>query len=304
VPRFDNRFVDEEMQSEIDTFLNHLSTEKGFAENTIAAYRNDLGQLASFIQEHSRRQGLARRWFQVDHKLIMSYIIALKERGYAPTTVARKVASVKSLFKFLVDQGIVDKMPTENLGSLRVRKALPKSISVARVEELLKQPEKSSSPEAKRDKAMLELLYATGMRVSELMKLNLEDVNIQGGRVHCSGKGARKRDISISREATQSVQRYIDEARSQLMRNEGEKALFLNRLGERLTRQGFWQILKNYASAAKLGDKVTPSILRHSLATHLLSQGADLHSVQQRLGHANISSTQVYAQLARQHPSP
>lgn len=291
------------MQSEIDAFLNHLSTEKGFSENTIAAYRNDLSQLANFIQEHSRRQGLARRWFDVDHKLIMSYIIALKERGYAPATVARKVAAVKSLFKFLVEQGIVENMPTENLGSLRVRKALPKSISVALVEELLKQPEKYSTPEAKRDKAMLELLYATGMRVSELMKLNLEDVELQGGKVHCSGSGSKKRDISFGQEVIQPLQRYVEGARLQLVRNDGEKALFLNRLGERLTRQGFWQILKNYATAAKLGDKVTPSILRHSLATHLLSQGADLHSVQQRLGHANISSTQVYAQLARQHPA-
>ncbi len=290
------------MQQEIDAFLNHLSAEKDFSENTVAAYRNDLSQLMTFIQEHNKWQNLAPRWFDVDRELMLSHIIDLKERGYAPATVARKIAAVKSLFRFLVEQGIVETTPTKNLGSLRAKKALPQSISMARVEELLRQPEKHSTPEAKRDKAMLKLLYASGMRVSELMRLNVEDVDLQEGRVHCSGRGSNKRDISVPPETIQCVQRYVEEARPQIIRDEEEKALFLNRLGERLTRQGFWQILKNYAKAANLGDKVTPSTLRHSLATHLLSQGADLRSVQQRLGHANISSTLVYAQLARNQP--
>jgi integrase/recombinase XerD len=290
------------MQIEIDKFLNHLSADKDFSENTIAAYRNDLCQLMSFIQEHSRWQSLAPRWLEVNRELVLSYIIDLKERGYAPTTVARKIAAVKSLFRFLVEQGIVERMPTENLGSLRAKKALPQSISIARIEALLKQPEKYTTPEAKRDKAMLKLLYASGMRVSELMKLNLEDVDVHECKVHCSGKGAHKRDIPVSQEAVQTVQSYVEEARPQLLRHDDEQALFLNRLGERLTRQGFWQILKNYAKAAKLGDKVTPSTLRHSLATHLISKGADLQSVQQMLGHANIASTQVYTHLARSTP--
>jgi integrase/recombinase XerD len=290
------------MQQEIDAFLTNLSVEKDFSENTVAAYRNDLYQLSSFIQEHSKWQGLAPRWLEVDRELLLSYIIDLKERGYAPATVARKIAAVKSLFRFLVEQGIVEKMPAENLGSLRAKKALPQSISVARVEELLKQPDKFTTPEAKRDKAMLRLLYTSGMRVSELTKLNLEDINLQECKVHCSGKGSKKRDIPLDQMSIITVQNYVEEARPQLIRNDGEKALFLNRLGERLTRQGFWQILKNYAKAAKLGDKISPSTIRHSLAAHLISQGADLHSVQERLGHSNISSTQVYAHLARNNP--
>jgi len=166
---------------------------------------------------------------------------------------------------------------------------------------LLEQPAKLSTPEAKRDKAMLELLYASGMRVSELVSLNLGNVDTEGGSVRCFGKGHKERVIPIAPRAALTLKEYLQEARPHLAHNDAERALFLNRRGERLTRQGFWQILKGYAKSAELGTEVTPHTLRHSFATHMLSGGADLRSVQELLGHANISTTQVYTHLTTEH---
>lgn len=282
------------MREEIEAFLNYLSREKGFSENTIAAYKNDLYQLEDFIQDLGKKQ----HWPEVDRQLILSYLLNLKTRGYAPATIARKTASVKSLFKFLAAKSVVTNIPTENLGSPRVKKSLPRPLSPAQVRELLKQPEKYSTSGAMRDKAMLEFLYATGLRVSELVSLNLEDLNLQEDSVSCLVRSSKARTITIRRDSIPSLQKYIDEARPQLSGQKDGRALFLNRLGERLTRQGFWQILRNYAEEAKLGVAVTPRILRHSFATNTLSQGTGLHAVQQNLGHANISTTQAYAHLA------
>jgi integrase/recombinase XerD len=251
------------MKQEIEAFLDYLAVERRFSENTIAAYKNDLFQLAEFLQEKGERQ-----WAQVDRQLILNYLLSLKERGYALTTLARKTASAKSLFKFLAHKRVVKDAPTENLGSPRVRKTLPRPLSVAQVRELLKQPEKYPTPEARRDKAMLELLYSTGMQVSELMSLNLEDVALQEDSVACSIKGSKERNITVHRGSVPSLQKYLEEARPRLARHQGEKALFLNRLGKRLTRQGFWQILKGYAREAKLDNMVTLRALRHSFAAH------------------------------------
>ena len=210
---------------------------------------------------------------------------------------------MKSLFKFLADRGVVTNAPTENLGSPRIRKSLPRPLTAAQVSELLKQPEKYSTPGAMRDKAMLELLYASGLRVSELVSLNLEDLNLQEDSVSCLVKSSKERTITVPLDSVPSLPKYIQEARPQLAYQKDKKALFLNRLGERLTRQGFWQALKNYAREAKLDTLVTPRILRHSFAAHTLSQGADLYSVQQNLGHANIATTQVYSQFSRRRKS-
>jgi len=256
------------MKQEIEVFLDYLAVEKEFSGNTTAAYKNDLFQLADFLQEKGVKQ-----WSKVDRQLILGYLLDLKERGYALTTVARKTASAKSLFKFLANTGVIENAPTENLGSPRVRKTLPQPLSVAQVRELLKQPEKHPTPEAKRDKAMLELLYTSGMQVSELMSLNLEDVNLQEDSVACSVKGSKKRNIIIRRDLVTSLQKYLEEARPQLTYRKEEKALFLNRLGGRLTRQGFWQILKGYAKEAKLDTLVTLRALRHSFAAHLSNPG-------------------------------
>ena len=289
------------MGEEIRSFLNHLLIEKGFSENTINAYRNDLNQLADFVEETAVGKGYTPDWSSVDRNLLISYILDLKERNYAPATVARKVAAVKSLFDFLVAEGIIKSDPTENLSSPKVGKSLPKPLSAAEVELLLAAPARLSTPEAKRDVAMIELLYACGMRVSELISLNMGDVNVEAGFVRCLGKGSKERIIPVHQEAIRFVKEYIVEARTKLLRDKDEQALFLNRRGERLTRQGFWLILKTYAKEAGIKKPVTPHTLRHSFATHVLSGGADLRAVQELLGHANISTTQIYTHLTSEH---
>jgi integrase/recombinase XerD len=289
------------MGDEIQSFLNHLQVEKGFSENTIQAYRNDLNQLSDFIGERAGVPGYKIDWSAVDRNLLISYILDLKDRNYAPATVARKVAAVKSFFEFMVNEGALRNDPTENLSSPKVGKSLPKPLSVAEIEALLSAPAKLSSPEAKRDVAMIELLYACGMRVSELISLNTVDVNLDSGFVRCLGKGSKERIIPIHQRAVQSIKEYMVAVRPLLMRDEEEEALFLNRRGERLTRQGFWLILKNHAEAAGIKREVTPHTLRHSFATHILSGGADLRAVQELLGHASISSTQIYTHLTSEH---
>jgi integrase/recombinase XerD len=285
----------------IDNFLNYLTVEKGFPPNTIAAYRNDLNQLAGFIEEEAAKRGSIPPWASFDRQSMLSYLLDLRQRNYAATTIARKVAAVRSFFKFMVAEGLIKANPIQDVRSPKIGRSLPKPISFSQVRRLIEQPGKLSTPEAKRDRAMLELLYASGMRVSELVSLNLGDVDLEGGYVRCLGKGNKERVIPIYEQAVLAVKEYIEETRPQLMRNDDEKALFLNPRGERLTRQGFWQKLKGYAKSANLESEVTPHTLRHSFATHMLSGGADLRSVQELLGHANISTTQVYTHLTTEH---
>lgn len=289
------------MKEDIERFLTYLSVEKGFSDNTVVAYRNDLRHdLAAFAEQEIGRRGSIPSWASFSRQDMLSYLLHLKERGYAATTQARKVAAAKSFFGFMVAEGRLRANPTENVGSPNVGRPLPKPISVTQVRRLLEQPARLSTPEAKRDRAMLELLYASGMRVSELVGLNLDDI-IGDGYVRCFGKGHKERIIPIHQRAVLAVEEYTKETRSKLTQNRQERALFLNRRGERLTRQGFWQILKAYAKQAELGADITPHTLRHSFATHMLSGGADLRSVQELLGHANISTTQVYTHLTTEH---
>jgi len=285
----------------VGNFLNYLAVEKGYSENTILAYRNDLYQLAEFIEEEAIKSGIIPPWAGFNRQSMLSYMLNLKERGYVATTVARKVAAVKSFFDFMVAEGIIKTSPTEGVSSPKIGKSLPKPISVSQARSLIEQPSKLSTPEAKRDTAMLQLLYASGMRVSELVSLNLTDIDTKGGYVRCFGKGHKERMIPIAPQAASTLEEYINEARPKLAPKSGETALFLNRRGERLTRQGLWQILKGYAKEAGLEAQVTPHTLRHSFATHMLSGGADLRSVQQLLGHVNISTTQVYTHLTSEH---
>jgi len=289
------------MRDLVNAFLNYLAIEKGFSANTVGAYRNDLDQLAGFIETMASAKGFKAEWLSVDRSLLINYIIDLKDRNYSSATVARKVAAVKSFFAFLVAEGKVQNDPTENISSPKVNKSLPKPLSLTEVEALLAEPVKSSTPEAMRDVAMLELLYAGGMRVSELMDLNVNDINLKAGFVRCLGKGSKERIIPIHDRAVRSVKEYISEVRPRLLRGKEEQALFLNRRGDRLTRQGFWLILKGYAKSAGIKKTVTPHTLRHSFATHILSGGADLRAVQELLGHANISSTQIYTHLTSEH---
>ncbi len=289
------------MKEEINTFLNYLTVEKGFSGNTVDAYRNDLNFLANFVREEAAKHSFMPSWSAFDREKMLSYVLNLKERGYKATTMARKVAAARSFFKFMVAEGTIKIDPTENMSSPSVGKALPKPISISQVRLLLEQPAKLSTAEARRDKAMLELLYASGMRVSELTALNLGDVDTEGGFVRCFGKGHKERIIPIYEQAALAVKMYTGETRPQLAHNKNETALFLNARGERLTRQGFWQKLKEYAKSANLDVQISPHTLRHSFATHMLNGGADLRSVQELLGHANISTTQVYTHVTTEH---
>jgi integrase/recombinase XerD len=287
------------MDDSVSQFLSFLAVEKGASSNTIAAYRNDIQQFSGFTA--GRRNG--KGWSAVDRAAILEFMMDLQRKKYAEATVARKVAAVKSFFGFLTAEGQIPSDPTESLSSPRVGKSLPKAITPQQIDDLLEQPLRRNTPEAKRDKAMLELLYATGMRVTELVSLDVDSTVLRGDAayVRCVGKGSKERSIPIHEHAAEAVLAYLDEARPILVRVRGEKALFVNRRGERLTRQGFWLILKSYAQAANIAEHVTPHTLRHSFATHMLKGGAPLRNVQELLGHANISTTQVYTQLNTDH---
>ena len=291
------------MDEGISNFISSLSVEKGFSNNTLEAYKNDLSQFAAFAREKAAKEDKSQAsWESVDRALLLDYLVTLRERSYAPATMARKVAAIKSFFNFLVAEGTLKKNPTEGVSGPKVGKALPKAISIEDVEKLLEQPDKHTTPEAKRDKAMLELLYATGMRVSEMVSLNVRDVNLRNGFVRCFGKGSKERLIPIHSKAIKAVKTYVDDARPQILSTQDETALFLNRRGQRLTRQGFWLILKGYAEKAKIEAEITPHVLRHSIATHLLHSGKmNLRELQELLGHANISTTQIYTHLTTEH---
>ena len=276
------------MEQALQGFLNHLTVEKGASPNTVAAYRNDLGQLLEFAEGA-----------RVSPRLLSDYVIALQERGYSNTTVARKIASVKSFFGFLLEEGEVKEDPTENLSSPRTGRSLPKPLSEEDILRLLEEPFKSDSPEGLRDGAMMELLYASGLRVSEMINLNVRDVNIDEQYLRCMGKGSKERVVPLYDEVVEVVQYYVTNGRPELLAdsNRNEQALFLNRHGDRLTRQGFWLILKNHAVNAGIVQRITPHTLRHSFATHLLAGGASLRNVQEFLGHASIATTQIYTHI-------
>jgi integrase/recombinase XerD len=284
----------------IQKFLDYLVLENGVSENTRQAYQNDLNQ---FDRSLGGRQAENREWGRVTAADIRSFEADLQNRKYAVSSVARKIAAIRSFYKFLSGEGLVASDPTENLASPRIGKSLPKALTKHEVDTLLEQPGRRATYEAVRDKAMLELLYSTGMRVSELTSLDLDSIQIDGDgcRVRCIGKGSKERVVPFDSSAGESVNKYLMDARPALVRNRNERALFVNRRGQRLTRQGFWLILRNYARAAHITSAVTPHTLRHSFATHMLTGGASVRNVQELLGHANISTTQVYTHLTDQH---
>ena len=279
------------MIERIPDFITYLRVERRFSDNTVSAYQNDLAQLADFVSS-----GGPIPLDLMERGTIVSFILHLREREYAPTTVARKIAAVKSFCHYLRHQGLTEVDPTESIDSPRVNKYLPKAASVDEIDRLLAQLN-GSSPTVLRDKAMLHLLYATGMRVTELVSLDLADLDLERNTVRCTGKGGKEREIPSSPEARDAVVRYIEEARPVLLGARSSPALFLNHHGERLTRQGFWLIIKGYAKSAGI-EKITPHTLRHSFATHLLHNGADLRAVQELLGHSSIATTQIYTLVA------
>jgi integrase/recombinase XerD len=273
-----------------------MASERRMSDNTTAAYRTDLDQLHAFLLE---REVLS--WRAVTHDDMLAFMLFLRERRYATSTVARRTAAVKSFFGYLSAQHTIADDPTSQIDSPKVDRYPPKAISQHQMDELLELPLRSSAPEGMRDKAMLELLYATGMRVSELVALETADISLDAGTVRCVGKAGRERVLPLTPTAATAVEEYLDVARSQIARGAGEDtgALFLNHRGKRLTRQGFWLILKGYADQVGLHD-LTPHTLRHSFAAHMLDGGAELREVQERLGHASLSTTQIYTHMPEQ----
>jgi len=289
------------MQEQIQDFLNFLDTEKGYADNTIAAYRNDLTQFLRYLEQQDQYS----TWAEVDKDTIINYILNLKEREYTSSTVARKVAAIKSFFHYLMAEKIIVDDPTATLDSPKVKKRLPKAISREDIERLLAAPAQGTSAKPQRDRALLEMLYASGMRVTELVSLDVSDVNLASGTVRVRGKKAssKERIIPVGDRALEALRTYVNRGRMQLVRDPEERALFLNHRGQRLTRQGLWLIIKHYVDEVGISEDVTPHTLRHSFAAHKLSQGKSLQDIQKLLGHANISTTQVYQHVGQETDS-
>lgn len=290
------------MQDQIDGFLAQLAAKAEASENTVAAYRNDLNQLAAFLAAYRSPFGdKISNWRQVDGSILQAYMLEMKDRDYAATTVARKVAAMKSFFEYLLRTGAIDADPTEALASPKVKKQAPRTIPPEQVDRLLAAPTAQHSANALRDVALMETLYATGVRVSELINLDLADVDLFNRLVACNS-GRRSRVVPIFPRAVAALQAYLDDGRPQLLVDPNEQALFLNHRGQRLTRQGLWLIIKRYVNDIGIDDEVTPHTLRHSFAAHLLNAGANLREVQERLGHANVSTTQIYRQSSDESP--
>lgn len=279
------------METDIRHFLNYLAVERGLAQNTITSYALDLKQFKSFCQ---RRQ--VSKAGEIARNLVLNYILELKKSGRSSATIARHMAALKAFCRFLVDEQVLGSDPMANLESPGLPKKLPGVLAQEEVQKLLEQP-RVGNPGGLRDKAMLELMYATGMRVSELLTLDLDQVDCEHGYVRCLGKGSKERIIPVGSVARNFLTEYLRWGRAKIKANKGEKALFLNMRGNRLTRQGFWKIIKKYAQQAGISKQITPHTLRHSFATHLLENGADLRSLQEMLGHADITTTQIYTHL-------
>ncbi|MGB6339852.1 MAG: site-specific tyrosine recombinase XerD [Candidatus Aminicenantaceae bacterium] len=272
-------------------FLEYLSVEKGLSLNTIQSYSRDLNKLFLFFQKEKIP------WMSAKESDLVKFIHHMSRSGLSARSLARLISSLKSFYRFLILDGILKKNPAINLTSPKSWLSLPKFLSVKEVESLLCQP-KEDETRGIRDKAMLELLYATGLRVTELVSLRLSDLNLEDGFLFCRGKGGKERIVPIGGSATSAIYRYLAESRPGFFLGDSD-FLFLTYRGQPFTRQGFWKVLKKYAIDANLDDKISPHVLRHSFATHLLERGADLRSVQLMLGHSQITTTQIYTHVSR-----
>ena len=277
------------MEKQLKLFFEFLENEKKLSNNTLQSYKRDIIQYQNYLEENGIN------YAKVSKEDIKAYLNYLKQIGKKPSTISRNLASIRSFYQFSIRNKKIKNDPTEDVQSPKIEKRVPSVLTAQEVELLLEQP-KDVDLKGTRDKAMLEFAYATGMRVTEIINLNIEDVNLEGEYVICR-VGSKQRNIPLGSLSLKALKEYIDEARPILIRNEKEKALFVNVNGKRLTRQGFWKIVKFYKEQAHITKDITPHVLRHSFATHLLQNGADLKAIQTMLGHSDISSTQVYMQF-------
>lgn len=276
----------------IDQYLDYLQTDKKVSANTLESYRRDILKYSKYLEE-MQISGIK----ECSNTTVLNYLLSMQKKGMASSTISRSLASLRSLYRFLLQKHYIAEDPTQNIHGFKTEKKLPKILTSIEVEILLEQP-KCIDFKGYRDCAMLELLYATGMRVSELISLRLSDLNLEVGYINCTHRGI-SRVIPVYHVARDAIQAYLTHARAKLPEIQDQDILFLNLSGAKLTRQGFWKIIKYYAKRAGITKDITPHTLRHSFAIHLLENGADLRSIQEMLGHTDISSTQVYAQIVK-----
>ena len=283
------------MNEHVEKFIAYLVAERNLTPNTTSAYRTDLNQFLEFMA--TRKVSDMSRAENAD---VLAFMLFLKEKQYSNATVARRTAAVKSFYAFLVSIRAVSIDPTTAVESPKVEREAPKSLTPNQVDELMELPQRVRSPERTRDRAMFEVLYCSGVRVSELVGLNIGDIDMTKKIIRCVGKGKKLRILPISESALTALEEYLDNAYSQLVieKQSPERTLFVNHRGGRLTRQGFWLILKQYADELGVAD-LTPHMLRHSFAAHMITSGVDLRRVQTLLGHASLSTTQIYSQMIK-----
>ncbi len=277
------------MEEQLNLFFGFLEKEKKVSNNTLQSYERDMKQFTKYLEEKGED------YTKVTDEGIKEYIEYMQEIGKKPSTISRGLASIRSFYQYEVKSKKAEKDPTEGIQSPKIEKRIPNVLTSSEVALLLEQP-KNIDLKGIRDKAMLEFAYATGMRVTEIISLNIEDINLERGYATCKN-GKRERAVPLGNMSLKALKEYITNARNVMIKDESEKALFVNLNGQRLTRQGFWKIIKYYKEQAHIEKEITPHVLRHSFATHLLQNGADLKSIQTMLGHSDILSTQIYMQF-------
>ncbi|MFC1884579.1 site-specific tyrosine recombinase XerD [Thermodesulfobacteriota bacterium] len=293
------------MDNLLDHFINYLRIERGLSSNTVQAYSRDLTKFSEYLNE------IKRTPFDISKEEISAYVVILNKK-FSSRSVARNVSSIKMFFRFLASEGLIETNPARLVETPRLPRKLPKFLNRKEVDLLLSQPD-SSTKLGRRDRAMLEILYATGLRVSELVSLKVLDVNLEAGFVRTMGKGSKERVVPLGQKAMDALKDYLEESRFALSKGANPSYLFLNSRGKPISRQGFWKIIKAYGIRANIKKKISPHSIRHSFASHLLEGGADLRSVQILLGHSDISTTQIYTHVTRErlrelhekhHPRP
>ncbi len=283
------------IDQDIEEFIHYLAIERGMSKHTIAAYETDLGSFVDFLETKSIRD-----WNGVDRRVMIEYLQAERGKGYKTSSVARHLSSIRSFFSYLKQEGKVVNEPSDWLDNPKPERRLPKVVSGEEIERLLAAPDLSQTIGI-RDKAMLELMYATGIRVSELASLDVGNLNVHSRFLRCMGKGAKERIVPVGSYAMKALNLYLTQTRPEMVNDASETALFVNRLGTRISRQGVWKLIKKYAQIAGIRAPLSPHTLRHSFATHLLEKGADLRSVQEMLGHADIGTTEIYTHVTKTH---